>query len=62
MRVNTYGEEKERRRKYMAEFPMGGVDDTNPEKMEDLYESVLLWGTEEDDGIYFPDWKEFNEY
>ena len=35
-------------------FMTGGVDATNPENMEALYESVRSWGTEEEDDTNFP--------
>ena len=38
--VNTDWEEKERKRKYTAIFPIGGGEDTNLYNMELLYASI----------------------
>ena len=38
--VDKYGEEKERRRKYMELFPKGSGESTKWENMEALYASI----------------------
>ena len=46
----------------MIEFHMGGVEDENPENMEDLYASRQSCGTKGEYDIPFPDWKVVDEY
>ena len=42
---------------------MEGGEATNPVKMEALlYASLCPWGTEEEDNIYFLDWKVVGDY
>ena len=63
--VNTLdivGKENARSRKDKVVFPKGGGEAINPENMEDLYESVWLWGMEEEDDIPFTYWKSVDEY
>ena len=43
-------------------LPPGGGESTNLENMEDLYASARSQGTEEEDNIYFPTWKETDGY
>ena len=43
--VYTDRKANERRRKEKVVFPTGGGENTNPEKMRDLYASVRSWGT-----------------
>ena len=40
--VDTYGKEKERRKKHRVVLLKGGVDYTNLENMEALYASIIL--------------------
>ena len=51
--MHKYRDKKERRRTENFIFPTGEGEATNPEKMEDLYESIHSWGMEEEDGIDF---------
>ena len=55
--MDTDGELKERKIKYIMVLPIGGGEDTNPENMEDLYTWVRSWGREEEDNTTFPYWK-----
>ena len=41
---------------------MGEGEAINLENMEDLYAYVRSWGTGEEDGIPFTDWKVVDEY
>ena len=54
MTVDTDGEEKERRRKYMAILPTGSGEATRTENMKDSYVSIWSWGTEEEGGTTLP--------
>ena len=60
--MDTYREEKERRKKEKVLFPTGGGESTKPENMEGLYASIRSWGTEEKYKIPFPLWKVVDEY
>ena len=55
-------EEHYSRRKDKLVLLTSGSEDKNPEKMESLYASVKLWGTEEEEVIYSPYWKGVDEY
>ena len=48
--------------KYMAILPTGGGEAIIMENMESLYASIQSWGTEEEDGINFPERKRVGEY
>ena len=60
--MDIVGKENARSRKDKVVFPKGGGEAINPENMEDLYESVWLWGMEEEDDIPFPPLKRVYEY
>ena len=62
MKVDTDRNEKERRIKYTVAFLIVEDETKNPEKTEDLQESVRSWGMEEEDNINFTDWKGVDEY
>ena len=58
MKVDTDGEEKEKRRKCTMVLLTGLSEATNSENIEDSYPSVRSQFTEEEESIHFPYWKE----